>query len=186
MPVFIKPRFATCLVMVAAALFADQPTACAARLLTAEVEVDGKLVLRTAYTDDGTANRSTVWRYLGREPGMTETAKIQADEANPQQARLNGDIVIRIHHGGSPIVQAETTKLQLVRIGSPNDRWYLAAAEVERIAAANGIPRPVASGSPSATFWLGIIGGLAVLVMALVLLLWIMWPRSRVALAERD
>lgn len=160
-------------------------SAFAARLLTAEVEVDGQLVLRTSYTDDGTANRSTVWRYLGREPSMAETAKIQADEAHPEQARLTGDIVIRIHHGGGSIVLGNTTELQLVRIGSPNDRWYLPAAEVERIAAANGIPPPVAPGAPSATLWLGILCGLSVLILAVALLAWSMWPRPGAGLAER-
>jgi hypothetical protein len=175
---------ASLLALLAAAALGDE-SAFAARLLTAEVEVDGKLVLRTSYADDGTANRSAVWRYLGREPGMAETAKIQPDEANPDRARLTGNIAIRIHHGGGSVVLAKATELQLVRIGSPNDRWYLPADEVERIAAANGIPRNAPMGAPAATFWLAIVALLAVLVLALVLLAWVMWPRSRAALADR-
>ncbi|HEX5104848.1 MAG TPA: hypothetical protein VFV87_13600 [Pirellulaceae bacterium] len=41
-------------------------TVSAARLLKAEIEVDGKLVLQTAYSDDGTEQVATVWRYLAR------------------------------------------------------------------------------------------------------------------------
>jgi hypothetical protein len=57
---------ATCAVLFIAALSADK-TASAARLLTATVQWDGRRVLQTAYSDDGTAPPEIVWRYLARE-----------------------------------------------------------------------------------------------------------------------
>lgn len=182
MLVVVKQILATCLIMTAAALFADHPPAYAARLLAAEVEVDGKLVLRASYTDSGAENGPTVWRYLAGEPGWAETAKIQPDEADPQRAHLKGNIVIRIQHVDRPIVQASASELALVRIGSPGDRWFLPEAEVERIAADNGIPPPTVVHSPRATLGLAIAGGLALLGLALVLLVFVLWPRPRTAL----
>jgi hypothetical protein len=146
-------------------------SAWAARLLKAEIEVDGKVVLQTAYSDRGTESPATVWRYLGDEPGWADTAMIQPNESDPQRARLVGNIVIRVQHGGSPLVEARASELELIRVGSPNDRWYLPEAEVERIAAANGIGPPSnSSKSPlHVGMWLA-VGG-TVVILGLVVLL---------------
>ena len=168
--------------LIAAALSGE--SAYAARLLKAEVEVDGQIVLQTAYSDSGREKPATVWRYLAGEPGWAETAKIVADEADPQRARLKGNIVIRIQHGGSPVVQATASELELMRIGSPGDRWFLPEAELERVAAANGIQPPLARRIPDGGMLIALVAGMAAMVTIAGVLAWIVWPRKRVAARE--
>jgi len=175
---FFRPNVGVSLLALLAAALAGE-SAFAARLLTATVEVDGKLVLQTAYDDNGTEKAATVWRYLAGEPSWAETAKIRPDEADPQRAQLNGNIVIRIQHVDRPIVQATASELELVRIGSPGDRWFLPDAEVERLAAASGIGRPTASSAFGGPMWPWIVGGLAAMVAVLALLALVARPRSR-------
>ena len=157
------------LALLAAAALADE-SAFAARLLTATVEVDGQLVLQTAYSDSGTEKPATVWRYLAGEPGWAETAKIQADEAEPQRARLKGNIVIRIQHVDRQIVQANASELELVRIGLPGDRWFLPETEVERLAAASGISPPPVLPSWTGPLWPWLAVGAAMVIGLIVLL----------------
>jgi hypothetical protein len=172
-----------CLSALAAIAGATVPceAALAARLLQATVEVDGQLVLQTSYTDSGAEKRETVWRYFGKEPGWAETAKIQPDEADPQRAHLKGNIVIRIQHVDRPIVQANVSELELMRIGSPGDRWFLPESEVERIAAASGIPAPPALRSSDGGLLIALLAGLATMAMIGGLLVWAVWTRKPAA-----
>jgi hypothetical protein len=168
---------------VATVLVAGQ-SAFGARLLKATIEVNGQPVLETAYSDRGTESPETVWRYLGSEPGWVETAKIEPDPKNLQRARLEGEIVIRVTHGGQQVVEGRATKLELIRFGSPNDRWFLPESEVERLAAANGIAQPAQGASLNGPVWLWLIGGLAAIVVAVGLLAWIAWPRGRTGVRQ--
>src|SRR5688572_2999138 len=88
--------------LVAAAVLGAGTTASAARLLTATVELDGRVVLRTHYADDARPPAGLVWRYLGREPGFAAVAAVPADPADPLRAALRGDVVVRVLHGERP------------------------------------------------------------------------------------
>src|SRR5262245_13760250 len=117
--------------------------ASAARLLTATIKLNGQTVLQATYPDNdywGAPPAATVWRYLGKEPMSVEKAQIQADAADPLQATLRGDLVIRILHVDRLIVEAKATEVTLIRTSPASDKWILPAEEVERLAQANGIP----------------------------------------------
>jgi hypothetical protein len=85
---------------------------------------------------------------------------------------LSGNIVIRILHVDRPIVQATATELELTRIGSPGDRWFLPESEVERIAAANGIPVPPAFRLLEGGMLIALLAGLAAIAMVGGLVVW--------------
>lgn len=158
-----------CLLAVLIVLGAGRP-ASAARALTATVEVDGRIVLQTFYTDDGLQPPERVWRLLGREPGHATTAAIPADAADPSRAALRGDLVVRIRHVDRTIVEAKASELTLVRAEPSGDRWFLPGEEVERVAHANGIPRPSPLALSERETMLAVLwGGGATLVVVLAL-----------------
>jgi hypothetical protein len=172
------------LVTLCAALAADN-TALAARLLIAIVEVDGKRVLETAYSDRGTERPATVWRYFGREPGWAKVAKIETDADNPLRARLQGKVVLGIMHVDRPIVAAAASEVELVRSDASSDRWYLPESEVERLADANDIAKvsPLLAAGQPLWQWAVAVGGLLVVLLLAVLCAWLMFRRPHAGVA---
>jgi hypothetical protein len=136
------------LTIVMAGLLAS--TAHGARLLQAIIDVDGRVVLRSAYQDGGWTGvppPATVWTYLGHEPLWCETT-------NGLTAALRGLVTVRMEHGGRLISQASVTNLTL---RSTAGKWFLPPEEVQRTARAAGLvaappqgshPRPSAAGTP--------------------------------------
>lgn len=149
-------------------------SAFAARLLSATFQQNGQTVLMTKYQDDdmwgAPPGAATVWRYLGKKPlWVEEGATIQADAADPLQAKLRGALVIRLQHVDRVIVEAKAAELTLIRADPSGDQWFLAVEEVERLARANGIP-DVPSPTPfqRASTWLGLGVAVAVVFMVVV------------------
>lgn len=114
---------------------------------------------------------------------LLETARprLAAAKSAGLTRTLQGKIVIRVQHTDRPIVEVQATELELTRIGSPGDRWFLPAAEVERIAAANGIAPPAASHLPGGGMVLALAAGVIALAGAIGLLSWLAWPRRPAA-----
>jgi hypothetical protein len=111
----------------------------AARLLSATVELNGQMVLRTAYEDDdfwgSPPGAATVWRYLGKERLWVEKeAQVCAGAAHPLRAKLRGTLIIRLQHVDRLIVEAKAAELTLIRADPSSDKWFLPAEEVERLA----------------------------------------------------
>jgi hypothetical protein len=159
----------------------------AARLLGATVELDGRVVLSTAYEDDSNPYPERVWRYLGREPLWADVSEVSADPANPARANLRGPLLIRIRHTTSPIVESTASELTLVRKETTGDRWFLPEGEVERIAQANGIPRPALLALSEGESWrIAFVGGGLVLITGLGLFaVWRVGASRRAAAGRR-
>lgn len=152
----------------------------AARLLTATVELDGQIVLNTAYPDDSNPYQERVWRYLADPPGWTESSKIQASHDDPLRAELKGEIVIRIVHVSRTIVEARATELTLVRPDPLSDYWHLPDSEVERVATANGIGEASIfhlSEGERVQAILAVAGGVVIVALVLVILWWFRSPK---------
>lgn len=151
----------------------------AARLLTATVECDGLLVLRTAYQDDGRQAAGAVWQYLGRKPLWSEGATtIVADTADPRQATLQGNLVIRLQHGDRTIVAARADTLRLARTDTSSQDWFLAPGEVERIGRDNGLPLAPSHAIHTSQLGLLVLAGIAMAAGAIAVL-WIFVRRSQ-------
>src|SRR5262249_30193633 len=81
----------------------------------------------------------------------------------PTQAKLRGNLVIRLLHVDRLIVEAKAAELTLIREGPSSDKWFLSAEEVERLAQANGIPaEPAPSLFERGGTWLGLVVAAAV------------------------
>jgi hypothetical protein len=148
-------------------------SAFAARLLSATVQLNGQTVLHTNYQDDdmwgAPPGGATVWRYLGKKPLWVEKgAQVQADAAEPLQAKLQGTLVIRLQHVDRVIVEAKAAELTLIRADPSGDQWFLPVEEVERLAQANGIPDvPSPTLFQRASTWLGLSVAAAVVVVSI-------------------
>ena len=162
-------------------------SAFAARLLSATVQLNGQTLLHSTYQDNdfwGAPDAATVWRYLGKEPLWVEKgAQVQADAADPSQASLRGDLIIRLQHVDRLIVSAKATELTLIRSDPSSDNWFLPAEEVERLAQTNGIPAvPTLTLFERASSWFGVS---IVAVVLVVMSAWLLIRRRRQPSSER-
>lgn len=99
----------------------------AARIISIDIDVDGKPALHGQWADDGFAGKLTVWRYLKLAVLHPVTGFKFAGEGN---AILKGDIVVRIRYGA----EARTRELRLK--AAPKEGWLIDPDWVE----ANGPP----------------------------------------------
>jgi hypothetical protein len=162
-------------------------SAFAARLLTATIQLNGQTVLHSTYQDNdywGAPSAATVWRYLGKEPLWVEKgAQVQADAADPLQANLRGDLIIRLQHVDRLIVSAKATELTLIRADPSSDKWFFPAEELERLAQTNGIPSVrTLTLFEHASSWLGVS---IVAVLLVVTSAWLLIRRRRQPSRER-
>jgi hypothetical protein len=148
-------------------------SALAARLVTAIVQLDGQIVLRSTYQDDdfwgALPGAATVWRYLGKEPlWVKKGVQVTADAAEPLRANLKGSLVIRLQHVDRLIVESKAADLTLIRADPSSEKWFLPAQEVERLAQANGIPDvPSPAFFARASPWVGVSVAAAVVVVSI-------------------
>ena len=111
------------------------------RFLKASVELNGQVVLRSAYEDGGRVDGATVWRYWGTEPMFGEVSHpFEASSEDPLQATLDGSLYLKFEHGIRIIVDGRANKVTLIRTHINSNLWFLPRAEVERIAQLSGIP----------------------------------------------
>ncbi len=113
----------------------------AERELTVEAELNGKVVLRTKYVDDGSQNAIDAWRYsLMKEPvADAEVMDFQPDATNPKYAMLKGAIVLRMLDANGNLGEAKLEELALIRKDPSSLRWYLSEEEVYRTAFEAGL-----------------------------------------------
>ena len=114
----------------------------AARFLQATVELDGKVVLSTTLSDDGTSPGEVLWRQLEGCSWNEESLKIPADPSDASRAKLRGALVFRIRHVDRILSEAKADELSLERRGFTTNLWSIPREEVERIARANGFAIP--------------------------------------------
>ena len=115
--------------------------ALAQRELTVEAEVNGTVVLRTKYADDGSQNAVDAWRYsLQKEPiADPDVANFEADKNNPKAAVLHGAITLRLRDENGILGEARLEDLTLIRKDPSSLRWYLSQEEVYRTAFEAGL-----------------------------------------------
>jgi hypothetical protein len=141
------------------------PSAHAARLITAQFDVDGEQVLETYYSDDGYPTAHEVLWYLATPPNMVgdDTVKVTPLADNPLAAELTGDVVVTLRNGRGLFM---TDKLRLIRDSAEEDRWYLPRDEVQRVE--TQIPPTPKAQRPSSTGLftrIGVIGGVVVVLL---------------------
>lgn len=108
-------------------------TSCAGqRLLTFEVEQDGKLLMSGMLGVNDSTKVPAMWQFLDdvqfEVPADDTLLPLEEEES----VELEDAIVIRIHHGADELASTNLKKLKLKRIdGSKN--WQLAKGEGERI-----------------------------------------------------
>lgn len=124
-------------------LVAAIPTpALAGRVISIEVELDGKQVLDGSSVDDGFAGRQVVWRYLMRAPlHPVEGFTPPVDPADPSVAKLKGKLVVKVRYGAD----ASATDLRLK--AAPGSGWLVYPEWVE----ANAPPGSLAEDEQRAT-----------------------------------
>jgi hypothetical protein len=141
----------------------------AARLLVVKIEHNGQVAQTSFYEDDGTADKRTVWSYLGSDPLAVEGGgTIVASADDPLRANLAGEVVITVTHARSPLIEARIKNLNLTRLRPDRDRWYLPPEEIQRAGLAAGLPIETASPPNSQRFWVGTLGVVVFLVMVFV------------------
>ena len=119
-----------------------------ARIVTAEVSLDGQVVLRGSTSDDGRPDADAVWEYL-RQLSLTPTAKLASvaperredheggafsllGRAEPERRGADGgpwrhaDIQLDIAYGGA----AELRTLRLIPTAKPGE-WRVDLAAIE-------------------------------------------------------
>src|SRR5690606_17183465 len=141
------------------AVLLASPSAMAARIVTAQFDVDGERVLETYYSDDGYPTPHEVLWYLATRPGSIgdEGAKITPLADNPLVAELSGDVVVTLRNARGII---RTDKLRLIRDSADEDHWYLPRDELQRVE--SQIPptaRVQRTSSMGFTTRIGLIGG---------------------------
>ena len=141
----------------------------AARLLIVKIEHNGQVAQTSFYEDDGTADKRTVWSYLGGDPLAVEgDGTIVASAADPMRARLAGPVVITVTHAKTPLIEARIENLDLTRLRPDRDRWYLPPEEIQRTGLAAGLDMETASPPNSQQFWVGTLGIVVFLVVVFV------------------
>ena len=110
-------------------------------LLTASVELDGQVVLRTSYAEHTSRDGATVWRFWGKEPKYGDVLHpFPASEIDPLRATLSGSLYLKIEDSWGIIVDGHAHDLTLRRTHTGSKLWFLPSREVERIAELSGIP----------------------------------------------
>ncbi len=110
------------------------------RFLKASVELNGQVVLRSAYKDGGRVDGATVWRYWGTEPMFGEVSHpFEASSEDPLRTTLVGSLHLKFEHVNRIIVEGRVNKLTLIRTHIDSNLWFLPRTEVERIAKLSGI-----------------------------------------------
>jgi hypothetical protein len=154
------------------------PAAHAARIITAQFDVDGERVLETFYSDDGYPTPHEVLWYLAAPPNnlRDERVKITPLADNPLAADLTGEVVVTLRNGRG---EFKVDKLRLVRDSAEDNRWYLPREEIERVE--SQIPptrqvQPPATASTMADF--GLVGGVVLLVLLAIAVVVMFMPRG--------
>jgi len=107
----------------------------AARALSFIIRIDGKDFLAGMGGDNGDAPPPIVWRRLAStELKPAPGVEIKADDGNPLQATLRGEIEIDVSYGG----KANVRELHLVR-ENPTAAWTVDREDVERTAKEIGL-----------------------------------------------
>jgi hypothetical protein len=141
----------------------------AARLLIVKIEHGGKVAQTSFYEDDGTADKRTVWSYLGGDPLAVEGGgTIDPSPDDPLTAKLVGPVGITVTHGKSALIEARFENLNLTRWRPDRDRWYLPPDEIQRVGLIAGLPMETASTPSSQQFWIGTLSIVMFLVMVFV------------------
>ncbi|MFO0817518.1 MAG: hypothetical protein U1A77_06225 [Pirellulales bacterium] len=130
------------------AFFVGPRQAWAVRVVSFEILLDGKLVLRGQVGDNGNANANEVWDYLKtlefQEPERrfvpekeraADDFHIVPDEGNPLQATLRGEIRLFARYGGDIRVK----ELKLVRATPKATKWRLSPEDFQRTKATRTI-----------------------------------------------
>jgi hypothetical protein len=151
----------------------------AARIITAQFDVDGERVLETYYSDDGYPTPHEVLWYLATPPNniSDESVQISPLADNPLAAELTGEVVVTLRNGKANF---RVDKLRLIRNSAEENNWYLPRAELERVESqvppTRAVQRPTSSGAFARLGWLGgivLLGLLAISVVVMFL------PRER-------
>jgi hypothetical protein len=121
-------KTARLLVLIVTVSGVASPPCFAARHVPITVSVDGKVVIKAGWGDNGEPDADTVWRYLQNiKLQPADAAHIEAERENPLQGALRGDVIINVGYGG----RAEVSTLKFVR-ATENAPWQIAPADVER------------------------------------------------------
>src|SRR5262249_21254953 len=100
----------------------------AARIVSLEVEQDGKVVLRGSAADDGLPRAPIVWRYLkSHRLQPVEGFALQPESGRPLEAVLRGNLRVHVRYGA----EVQTTELRLTRESEQSPSWQIDPAWVE-------------------------------------------------------
>jgi hypothetical protein len=116
------------LVLALGVVVAAGSQAFAARLVPMSLSINGKVVMKASWGDNGSPGPDVVWRYLKNaklQPmnGFT----LEPDRDDPLHATLTGNVVLEVSYGG----RADLSQLKLVR-AAEDGPWQIAPAEIER------------------------------------------------------
>ncbi len=118
-----------------------------------------------------------MWRSLQQAPIMLDEdfPSFTADSIDPLRTSLDGDVRLTISHVNRILAEATVSGLTLIRNDAQDERWFLPLKEVERTAAAAGLPlKPEGIGAEG-------VGLLSVLVLGVFLCVglgWAVWRRG--------
>lgn len=145
--------------------------AVAAEATGIEILIDGKSVAGFTTTYQG-ESQAEIWLMLKQTPLTFERDfQVPASDADPSQATLTGQILLRTYRRGDPGTATLCDSLELVRRGN---RWFVAEQDVDRTLKAAGLrppdePAPTpAEVSKSAAIWSLLIAAVLVVLIAFV------------------